>query len=105
MWPNGAPSAVASPAAWLRDALALAALQWDACHRAPLLDGEGLGLGWLTAALRRLFQIHDACVVDDLVAGALHTFRLAYLDRLGPPRRRRDHRPRRATPRHTRTHT
>lgn len=72
------------PAAWLRDALAILALQWDARERALLFDGHGLGLGWVTAALRRLFQIHDARVAGDLVAGTLHAFHLTHLDRLGP---------------------
>lgn len=73
------------PAGWLRDALAMLALQWDAHTRALLFDGEGLGLGWITAALRRLLQAHDAHVVEECIAGsALHAFRFAYLDRLGP---------------------
>jgi transposase InsO family protein len=74
----------AAPADWLRVALTMLAAQWDPRARALLFDGEGLGLGWITAALRRLFQTHDARAADDLVAGTLHAFRLAHLDRLGP---------------------
>src|SRR5580700_8951168 len=72
------------PKSWLRDALALLALQWDTRTRSLLFDGEGLGLGWATAALRRILQIHDPSTAGDLIDGTLHAFRLAHLDRLGP---------------------
>lgn len=72
------------PARWLRDALAMVALQWNPRTRALLFDGEGLGLGWATAALRCLFHAYDARVAGDVVAGILHAFRLTHLDRLGP---------------------
>jgi hypothetical protein len=72
------------PAGWLRDALAMLALQWDERTRSLLFDGAGLGLGWATAALRRLCQVHDTRIAGDLIAGMLHAFRLAHLDRLGP---------------------
>lgn len=74
----------ADPAGWLRDALSLLALQWNGRTRALLFDGEGFGLGMATAALRRLFQMHDPTTAGDLVAGTLHAFRLAHLPRLGP---------------------
>lgn len=72
------------PAGWLRDALAMLALQWAPRSRTLLFDGEGLGLGWACAAPRRLFQGDDARAAGDLVAGTLHAFHLAYVDRLGP---------------------
>jgi hypothetical protein len=73
-----------NPARWLRDALAMLAVQWDVRTRSLRLDGQGLGLGWANAALRLLFQAHDPRVAGDLVAGTLHAFRLLHLDRLGP---------------------
>jgi hypothetical protein len=72
------------PSVWLRAAMDRLAAQWNPSTRALLFDGEGLGLGWVTAALRRLFDLHDPRVAGDLVAGTLHAFRLAYVDRLGP---------------------
>jgi transposase InsO family protein len=72
------------PKSWLRDALHLLAHQWDTSTRSLLFDGEGLGLGWATAALRRILQIHDPSTAGDLIDGTLHAFRLAHLDRLGP---------------------
>jgi transposase InsO family protein len=72
------------PAAWLRHALTMIAMQCNPSTGALLFDGEGLALGWITAALRRLFQLHDARCADDLVAGILRDFSLAHLDRLGP---------------------
>jgi transposase InsO family protein len=74
----------ADPAGWLRDALGMLALQWDVRSCSLLFDGEGLGLGMATAALRRLFQLHDPRTARDLVGGVLHAFRLAHAARLGP---------------------
>jgi hypothetical protein len=74
----------ANPATWLREALGLLAVQWDVRTRTLLFDGEGLGLGMASAALRRLFQLHDPRTAGDLVGGTLHAFRLAHLDHLGP---------------------
>jgi transposase InsO family protein len=71
------------PAQWLRDALALLAVQWDARAGKLLFDGEGLGLGTAVAALRCVFGAHDARTAEDLVAGVLHGFHLAYVDRIG----------------------
>lgn len=71
------------PAQWLRDALALLAVQWDARAGALLFDGAGLGLGMVTAALRHIFGVYDARSAEDLVAGVLHGFHLASRERLG----------------------
>lgn len=73
-----------NPATWLRAALDMLAIQWSPHAGALLWGGHGLGLGWATAALRRLFLTHDPNVANDLVAGVLHPFRIASLDRLGP---------------------
>lgn len=72
------------PARWLRDALHTLAAQWDHGTRSLLFDGEGLGLGWAIAAMRRLRALHDPHAADDIVAGTLHAFRLTHLAHLGP---------------------
>jgi hypothetical protein len=71
------------PAAWLRHALELLALQWQKDQRVLLFDGAGLGLGWMRAALRRIVDLFGARDGGDIASGVLHAFLSAH-DELGP---------------------
>jgi hypothetical protein len=71
------------PCAHLRAALDALAMQWQPKDNSLLVDGEGLGLGWMRRALQRLWQLHGPAATD-LTTGVLHVFRLAQQDRLGP---------------------
>jgi hypothetical protein len=74
----------ADPLTWLRHALDLLAMQWLPDTGELLFGGIGLGQAYLLAALERLALLHGADAVADLARGALHDFRLANADRLGP---------------------
>lgn len=74
----------ADPAAWLRHALELIAVQWRPVPGGLLFDGHGLGFGWARAALRLLVEQLGPDAAADVVEGVLHAFRLSHLDSLGP---------------------
>lgn len=74
----------ADPAAWLRHALDLIAMQWCPERGGLLFDGHGLGFGWARAALRLLVEQLGPDAAADVVEGVLHAFRLSHLDALGP---------------------
>ena len=74
----------ADPAAWLRHALDLVAMQWCPERGGLLFDGLGFGLGCARAALRLLVERLAPAAAVDVVEGVLHAFRLAHLDALGP---------------------
>jgi len=73
----------ADPALWLRQALDLIALQWLPSAGHLLFDGEGLGVGWMRAALDLLLRRHGCHATTDIAAGVLDQFRLACLPALG----------------------
>jgi transposase InsO family protein len=72
------------PETWLRDALHLLAIQWRPEQGSLLFDGQGIGLGWMRAALQQLVARLGVTTAADVIEGVLHSFRLAHLDRLGP---------------------
>jgi hypothetical protein len=72
------------PASWLHDALDLIAMQWIPQARALFADGNGLGLGYLQAALSRLLELHGLAATQQIATGVLHRFRLTAVDRIGP---------------------
>lgn len=71
------------PAAWLRDALELLSLQWRPEQGCLLFQGEGLGLGWLRASLRRLVDRFGGAAAADIASGVLSGFLSAHAE-LGP---------------------
>ncbi len=73
----------ANPALWLRQALDLIALQWLPSAGHLLFDGDGLGTGWMRAALDLLLRRHGCNGGNDIAAGVLDQFRLACLPALG----------------------
>lgn len=94
------------PAAWLRHALEMLAMQWRKDQGVLLFDGAGLGLGWMRAALRRLIDLFGARDSADIASGVLHAF-LADHEELGPQGRAaietllRRHLPTSTAPAHT----
>ncbi|HVJ90928.1 MAG TPA: hypothetical protein VM580_14090 [Labilithrix sp.] len=74
----------ADPSTAIRAALELVAMQWCPAEHALLYGGEGLGLGRLRVALRKLFERHQVEFAIDIAQGALHHVRLDYEDALGP---------------------
>lgn len=73
----------ADPIAWLREGLDLLAVQWLPDQHELLFGGTGLGLATLQMAFAQLSRTHGSAA-RDLAQGALHDFRLAHHDRLGP---------------------
>jgi hypothetical protein len=73
----------ADPTLWLRQALDLVALQWLPTDRHLLFDGDGLGVGWMRAALDLLLRRHGCTATTDIGAGVLGQFRLSCLASLG----------------------
>lgn len=71
------------PARWLRDAIELVAMQWLPGVNALFADGVGYGLGQAHCALARLIDLHGLVAAADVTRGALSTWRVASLDRLG----------------------
>lgn len=74
----------ADPSTAIRAALELVAMQWRPAEHALLYGGEGLGLGRLRVALRKLFECHHVELAIDIAQGALHHVRLDHEDALGP---------------------
>ena len=58
-------------------------MQWIPVTAELLMGGVGYGLGTMRAALRSLNERHPHAAAD-LARGAMHDFRLAHADRLGP---------------------
>jgi hypothetical protein len=73
----------ADPALWLRQALDLIAVQWLPSDGHLMFDGEGLGVGWMRAALNLLLRRHGCLGTNDIAAGVLGQFRLCFLASLG----------------------
>jgi hypothetical protein len=59
----------ADPAFWLRRALDLIALQWLPSDGHLMFDGDGLGVGWMRAALDLLLRRHGCNATPDIAAG------------------------------------
>jgi hypothetical protein len=74
----------ADPGKAMREALELMALQWRPAEHALLYSGEGLGLGRLRVALRRLFELHPKALAEDIANGRLHEIARLHEDTLGP---------------------
>jgi hypothetical protein len=75
----------ADPGRAMGEALELMALQWRPAEHALLFNGEGLGLGRLRVALRRLFELHPTALAEDIANGRLHEISRLHEDTLGPP--------------------
>jgi len=72
------------PSLAIRAALRLVAMQWRHADQTLLYGGEGLGLGRLRVALRKLFELHPTELAVDIAEGALHQNGLEHQDSLGP---------------------
>lgn len=72
------------PGRAMREALDLMALQWRPVERVLLYGGEGLGLGRLRVALRKLFEVHPKALAEDIANGRLHEISRLHEDTLGP---------------------
>lgn len=73
----------ADPVAWLREALSALAIQWLPKEQQLLCGGEGVGLGWMRAALRRLLLVYGYPAIIDVARAVTDEFARGHLDRLG----------------------
>jgi len=71
-----------NPTVWIWDALKALAQQWSPERKGLLLGGAGLGRGWLSSALDRLFELNGPAA-EDIALGVFRNFEMADPEHIG----------------------